>query len=245
MRNGYIAVLDSGIGGLSVLRELIKIMPNEQFLYLGDNKNAPYGNKSVQELRALAFKSVDEIKRYPVKCLVIGCNTLSVTLLNEIREYSKLATFGVVPPINESITLGDRVLLLATVRTSQNYKNIKGLTAVGLKGLVKDIEFNMFNARAIDLEKALKDADENFVKQKGYYNTVILGCTHYVFMKNQIYDYFCPQNIVSGNEITAKQVKNYLENNKLLVRHKQFNILFVGECAKINGKYFDKSGQIL
>ncbi len=245
MRNGYIAVLDSGIGGLSVLKDLIKVMPNEHFLYLGDNNNAPYGNKNVQELRVLAFNNVDLIKRYPVKCLVIGCNTLSVTLLNEIREYSKLPTFGVVPPVNESLALGGRVLLLATVRTSLNYKRTKNLTVLGLRGLVKDIEYNMFNAREIDLEKALNDTDGSFVAQKGYYKTVILGCTHYVFIKNKIIDYFCPQNVISGNEITANQVKEYLKDGISLVNHKRLCVRFVGDCAKINKKYFVKSGQKL
>ncbi|MBO7345747.1 MAG: aspartate/glutamate racemase family protein [Clostridia bacterium] len=245
MRNGYIAVLDSGIGGISVLNDLIKIMPKERYLYFGDNKNAPYGNKSIEELKKLAFNIIDQIKRYSVKCIVVGCNTLSVNLLNEISDYSGLPTFGVCPPVNEGRALGGKILLLATVRTSQNYSSDKDLTVLGLKGLVKDIEYNMFNARAVDLEKSLKELEGSFIKQKGYYNTVILGCTHYIFIKNKIFDYFCPQNIISGNEITAKKVKEHLQNTKSLVKYKRLSVLFIGDCSKINEEYFVKSGQIL
>ncbi len=245
MSERYIAVLDSGIGGISVLNDLIEIMPAERFLYLGDNKNAPYGNKSIKELHALVLKNIDLIKKYPVKCLVVGCNTLSVTLLDEIKRRSNLPTFGVTPPIRESIALGGRSLLLATVRTSEKFKGVKNLTSVGLKGLVKDIEYNMFNARAIDLDRAFRETDDVFNNRKGYYDTVILGCTHYNFIKKQIFDYFCPQRIISGNEFTVREVKKYLERTNLLVKHKQLKVLFIGDCAEQNKKFRVKSGQKL
>ena len=78
MNNQYIAVIDSGIGGISVLRELIKSFPCEKFLYFGDNKNTPYGNKSKRDLLNLAIHNINILKSYPIKAIVLACNTLSV-----------------------------------------------------------------------------------------------------------------------------------------------------------------------
>ena len=86
MHNGFIALLDSGIGGISVLKELVNRFPNESFLYFGDNLNAPYGNRNKYDMLSLVMKNIDEIKRYPLKAIVLACNTLSVNLIAEIKD---------------------------------------------------------------------------------------------------------------------------------------------------------------
>ena len=90
MNNRFIAVLDSGVGGLSVLSVLEKKFPNERFLYFGDNGNAPYGNRSKQNLLSITLKNIDYIKSYDVKAIVVACNTLSVNIIYNIKEYSGL-----------------------------------------------------------------------------------------------------------------------------------------------------------
>ena len=80
MNDGYIAILDSGIGGISVLLELIKLLPNERYLYFGDNHNAPYGNKSLSQLLRITEKNIDYIKQYKIKALIFACNTLFKTI---------------------------------------------------------------------------------------------------------------------------------------------------------------------
>ncbi len=243
MNDGYIALLDSGIGGISMLLELIKVLPNEKYLYFGDNFNAPYGNKTIRELRRLTLKNIDFIKRYNIKILVIACNTLSVNLLSDIRDYSGLPTFGVFPPVETALKLGNKNLLIATKRTADNFKGIEGLTTLGLKNLAEDIEKNAFNLECLSLSELNDLSLVNGAQKISYYNTVILGCTHYFFVKNKIIDHFRPQKILFGEYFTAKSVKNFLLTSKSLVNYKRNKVLFVGDNAKFNQEFFNFCGQ--
>ena len=246
MNSGYIAVLDSGIGGISVLSELVKNCNRERFIYLGDNKNAPYGNRTKYDLMRLAMKNVDQIKRYEIKALVLACNTLSVNLLREIREYSGVTVFGIFPPIERCAMSGKRILLLATESTAENYRqiNLSNVDVVGLKHLVKDIEQNAHNLDRLNvIDSILKGYTGKLRFSRGYYDTIILGCTHYFFVKNKILDHFRPQKIESGNKFTIFNVENFLQNNKSSVKQKENNMLFIGESAESNRLFFENSGQ--
>ncbi|MBE5750241.1 MAG: hypothetical protein E7346_05175 [Clostridiales bacterium] len=244
MRQGYIAVLDSGVGGLSVLNELIKLLPNERFLYLGDNGNAPYGGKSLAELKAITEKNIDLLKSYDLKALVLGCNTLSANLYREISDYAGVPTFGVYPPIEYALMLGGEVLLLATERTAERFKGIDRLTTVGLRNLARDIENNIYNARAINVQKnLLQYSVGDFVNKSGHYKTIILGCTHYFLVKNEILDHFRPQNIISGDHFTAKRVYDFLQQSNSLGNYKRFSVLFLGDFSKFNQRFSVCGGQ--
>ena len=244
MRNDYIAVMDSGIGGISVLRALKDAFPNERFLYYGDNYNAPYGNRSVQNLLSLSMRNIDYIKSFGVKAVVLACNTLSVNLIHDICAYSGLPIFGVFPPVESCIIAGEKTLLMATVRTAENYKSDKNVDVIGLPTLVNSIEKNTTDLSRVDFSKILSEsAVGNFINRKGYYNTVILGCTHYEFIKNQIFDHFCPQKIICGHFFTIKIVEKFLKINKSLVNYNDFDVLFVGENSLLNQNFWEKSGQ--
>ena len=247
MKKEYIALLDSGIGGISVLNELLKLLPNERYLYYGDNDNAPYGNRSIRELMSITFKNVDEIKRYDVKVLIIACNTLSTTLLDVIAGYSGIPTFGVFPPVEQPLMNREKTLLLSTNRTAMNFKNAEGLFVLGLKRLARDIEYNMFNLGSIKFSDYLcDDANISFGNgvNFGSIDSVVLGCTHFEFIKKQIIDHFRPQKIFKGQVFTAKKVYNFLKNIKSLENNKRNEILFIGKNAKLNQKFFEKSGQM-
>ena len=244
MKNSFIAVLDSGMGGISVLKELAVNYPSEKFLYLGDASNAPYGNKSDRELLSITFKNIDYIKSYPIKALVLGCNTLSVNLRSEIENYANVPVFGVYPPVEQALIKGGKVLLLATVRTAEKYFGVKNLDAVGLKGLAYDIEYNMFNLNKVNLIDNIKSSNVDFDLNMPL-KTVVLGCTHYYFIKNKIFDHFRPQNIIGGNHFTAKMVKNFLVKSKSLGNSYGFSVSFIGDNAKLNEDFFNLSGQTL
>ena len=124
MKEGYIALIDSGVGGLSLLFELLKIMPGENYIYYGDNDNAPYGNKHLRNLMELTKRNIDAIKQYKIKVLAVACNTLSVNLFNEIKDYSGLEVFGVFPPVETASILGDS-LLLATELTAKKFSKME------------------------------------------------------------------------------------------------------------------------
>ena len=244
MKEGFIAVIDSGIGGIAVLRQLALEMPNENFLYYGDNDNAPYGNKSKRELKELSIKNLDYILRYPIKAIVLACNTLSVNVLNDVIEYSGLPVFGVFPPIEKSVVEGGRTLLLSTVATASCFNSNKWCDVVGFTTLADEIEKNAFNLSDIDFDYCLKNKKVGkVVNKKCHYKTVILGCTHYELIKNKIADHFCPEKIINGSFFTVKTVSNFFKNQETLVNHYRNQILFIGKNAKFNELFFNFGGQ--
>ncbi len=242
MKKQSIAVIDSGVGGISVLLKLVKTFPHERFVYFGDNDNAPYGNLSRISLLNIALKNVDFILRYNVKAIVLACNTLSVNVFNAIKDYSGLPTFCVFPPVEKCLINKNKTLLLATERTAKNYIYSKSIDVVGLKDLAYIIEKNIFS-----LDKfAFSSYFDSILKinhKKGYYKNVILGCTHYNFIKNQIFIHFRPQNMLDGTENLILQMKKYYQIEESPVNNKGFKVLFVGQNAKINEYIYNVSGQ--
>jgi len=239
MNDGYIAILDSGIGGISVLLELIKLLPNERYLYFGDNHNAPYGNKSLSQLLRITEKNIDYIKQYKIKALIFACNTLSVTILDKIKEYAKVPVFGVFPPVETAVMNGGNVLLLSTCRTAEKFKNNAKFTALGLRDLANEIENNCFSLDEFDFLCGLTDLERKIIYKKPY-ETVVLGCTHYFFIKNKIFDHLKPQKILGGENFTAKKVFDFIKSQKTLVKNKGFEVFFVGKNQERNKKFFEK-----
>ena len=225
-----IGVFDSGVGGLTVLNELVKALPNENFVYLGDNENTPYGTKTKKELYNLLLKNLSCLKRYDVKVLVIACNTLSVNLIDEIKDEINIPIFGVYPPIEE--VLHKKTLLLSTERTAEIYKNIKGVKVFS-SNLAKDIENNIFNLSRINLGLYF-----NNVKGEKF-DQIILGCTHYVFLENQIKKFFNTK-VISGNKTTAKRVKRYLFTNNRFSKCKNSGVFFIGDSYMKNMFAYEK-----
>ena len=242
MEKGYVAVLDSGVGGISVLKELVKHYPNEKYLYLGDYYNAPYGNKNLRQLLDITKRNIDFIKRYPIKLIVLGCNTLSVTLKDDIEYYSGVSVFGVYPPVETTFNHKNKTLLLATVKTAKQYRASDNLHVVGLKDLACDIENNVLDLSCVNFGANLKRYVGYFCNKKYFYQTVILGCTHYEFIKNQIFDHFCPQKMISGIDFLVKNLSHTLKNNKSLVNDKDFDVLFIGDNARVYRNAFVGGG---
>lgn len=243
MNSGYIAVLDSGIGGISVLKKLEKAFPFENFLYFGDNLNSPYGNRSRQNLLSLAIHNIDIIKTYPLKMLVLACNTLSVNILNEIKEYSNMVVFGIFPPVESLMCSGKKTILLSTVKTSQIFKSKNGFESVGFYDLASDIERNLFCLEKVNFLNCKTNAFLDLKKcKKGDFQNVILGCTHYNFIKNQIVNHFQPQNVYDGTDNLISQMQKVIKKPKSLEKHCRNKTLFIGENAKLNQIFYVKSG---
>lgn len=242
MKKQSIAVIDSGLGGISVLKKLVKTFPYEQFVYFGDNDNAPYGNLSRLNLWRIVINNIDIIKRYNVKAIVLACNTLSVNLFNEIKEFSSLPTFCVFPPVERCQISGGRTLLLATERTAKNYNTSPNFDVLGLKDLAFIIEKNIFKLNGFDFDTYFDNIDI-FKQEKVFYKNVILGCTHYNFIKNQIFVHFRPQNLYDGTENLVEEMKRYYKTQKTSVNNKGLKVLFVGRNARLNEYIYNVSGQ--
>ena len=192
--DGYVGVFDSGVGGISVLKELVKEVPDENYLFFGDSLHAPYGEKTPGEIRKLTMKGIDRLAEAGVKAIVIACNTATSAAAAEVRQKYQphLPVIGIEPaikPAAEACPHG-KILVMATPATLklENYARLSGRLAgeaefipVMCCGLAGRIEKG--NLDAPDLTDML----EGFIgKYRGKVDAVVLGCTHYPFIKNQI-----------------------------------------------------------
>lgn len=218
----YIGIFDSGIGGLSILEKLLEVMPKENYLYYKDTKNCPYGNKTDEELLKITINITSYLKKRKVKLIVIACNTATTKCIKYLREkFPNIIFVGTEPAIK--------------VACDKNYKNILVLaTPVTIKSeavtrLIKNNKKNNQNiylAPCEGLAKAIEDNDENKIKKilkeilKEYKNkkidSVVLGCTHYSFVKEEILKELPNVELIEGALGVARQVKRKLkEVNKL------------------------------
>lgn len=230
MNSGYIAILDSGIGGFSVLAEAARRLRGERFLYFGDNKNAPYGSKTKGELYSLLTKNLAFVRKCGVKAIIVGCNTLSVSVLPLVAPSFGIPIFGVYPPVGKR---RGKTFLFATPVTCSYYKN-ENLNLFPLPDLAADIERHKMNLSAVDMKKHLGECSPTDNP-----DTVILGCTHYFFVKKQFADHFCPRRILSGETETVKTLAVFLRKNELMVKNKEFTVDFIGENSEENFQFYN------
>lgn len=236
MKKEFIALLDSGVGGISTLLELKKLLPNENYLYLGDNENAPYGDKSIYKLKQLLISNLCLLNEYNLKCVVVACNTLSVSLKGFIEDFCGVKTFGVYPSVQSHIFKNYKTLLLATTNTARKYQTITGLKTLALPKLAIDIENNINDLSKVNVLSHLKDAGFNFA----HYDSVILGCTHYYFIKNQIIDHLKPQFVDCCSSWTAVKVKSHLLKYNNVKNTRKNQTIFIGNSSLKNQIFYNK-----
>ncbi len=234
-----ILVYDSGIGGLSVLALLDRKLNNKNIMYYGDNFNAPYGSINEYRLKSLVGDNILKLP-YKIDLIVLACNTASLSVRSDIEKRFNVKTMGVFPCVENELMFGRKTLLLGTPLTVSKIKNYPNLMKIGLKNLAFDIERKIFNLKSLDLESHFNH-DDNFSIKKlknQSFDSIILGCTHYHFIKNLIINHFQPPRILSGNYITLNQIIKFYKIDKSLEKIKQNQILFLGENAKFNKEVF-------
>lgn len=223
-----IGFLDSGVGGLSVMKEAIKVMPNENYIYFGDSNNAPYGTKSVDEVRDLTFKAVEFLLSKGVKGVVVACNTATSAAVADLRKmYPELPLVGIEPALKPAVQLnrGGDILIMATPMTLREakfnillgkYKELASVIPVPCAGLMEFIEAGVLDGP--ELEEYLSE------KLKSYNNisSIVLGCTHYPFVKDLILKVVGNDVvIIDGGMGTSKEIKRRLESKGLLSDRKE------------------------
>ena len=222
--NGYVGVFDSGVGGISVLKELVREVPDENYLFFGDSLHAPYGEKTPAEIRSLTMNSIDRLADAGVKAIVIACNTATSAAVAQVRRkyQQKLPVIGIEPaikPAAEACPHG-KVLVMATPATLklENYAKLSGRLSdeaefipVMCRGLAGRIEKG--NLDAPDLTDML----EKFLgSYRGKVDAVVLGCTHYPFVKKQIRRVLGDVRFFDGGAGTARQLHRCLAARGLL-----------------------------
>lgn len=224
-KEDYIGVFDSGVGGISVLRHLRRVMPNERFLYYGDSANAPYGTRPTQEVRSLTFAAVEYLqKHYPLKALVIACNTATAAAVNEIRAACPgFIVVGIEPALKVAADHfpGGRIGVLATEVTLREEKfdtllhrfaeNVT-IYKIPVPGLVELVEAGKVDTP--ETEAVLRRALGPYI---GRLDAAVLGCTHYPFAKAAISRILGKDVVLlDGGEGTARETRRRLEAAGLL-----------------------------
>ena len=222
-----IAVFDSGVGGVSVLRQLRKFLPNEQFVYFGDSANAPYGSRPTEQVRQLTFAVAEQLlEKYPVKALVVACNTATAAAIDALRErYKDLIVIGIEPALKLAADHypGGSIGVMATQVTLREEKFDSLLHRfdenctiykIPAPGLVELVEAGKTEGQEMDafLEGLLGP-------YRGRLNALVLGCTHYPFAAKAISRLLGPGTVLlDGGEGTARETKRRLAAAGLLHR---------------------------
>lgn len=222
--NRPIGVFDSGVGGLSVLIELKKLLPKEKFLFFADQLYIPYGEKTKKELIDLAYRIVDFfINENNTKMIVIACNTSTCYSIDALRKKYSLPIVGTVPAVKKASekTKSGSIAVISTPATSKSEvlkklikNNCKGIEVfnIGCKNLENAVEAGEIDDARVHglLKKYLKKIKNSKV------DYLVLGCTHYPFLKKSIRKYVNSKiKLIDGGLAIAKRVKFLLKTHSL------------------------------
>lgn len=219
----YIAVFDSGIGGISVLKELVKLMPDEQYLYFGDSANAPYGGRTTEDVRQLTLDAARRLIDRGIKALVVACNTATAAAITDLRQaYPDTIIIGIEPALKLAADRfpGGRVGVMATPVTlreekfNQQVERFAGIEVITIPVPTLAALVEQGHRDDEQIESLLRPALEPYA---GKLDAVVLGCTHYPFVAKVISRILGEGTaILDGGEGTARETKRRLEVAGLL-----------------------------
>lgn len=221
-----IGFFDSGIGGITVLYDTLKVLPNEDYIYYADTLNVPYGPKPKDEVKKYIFDAIDFIIEQGVKAIVIACNTATSVAIEDLRSKYSIPIIGMEPAVKPAIEknkdINKRVLVTATALTLKEEKlhnliykldNEHVVDLLPLPGLVKFSERLEFDEKIV--LPYLKE--ELFKYDLNNYEAIVLGCTHFSYYKDMVKKLFPSDvSIIDGNIGTAKNLKRILKEMNLL-----------------------------
>jgi glutamate racemase len=217
--NHPIGLFDSGIGGTSIWKEVNKLLPNETTIYLADSKNAPYGQKSKDEIISFCFKNTQWLLNQNCKLIIVACNTATTNAISELRAHFDIPFIGIEPAIkpaalqSKTHTIGilatQGTLVSALFQKSlEQYQNVEIIEQVG-HGLVELIEKGAIESLEMDL--LLKSYLAPMVDKN--IDFLVLGCSHYPYLIDKIKQIIPTHiQIIDSGQAVAKQTKAILEN---------------------------------
>ena len=246
-----IGIFDSGIGGLSILEKLKEKLPHQNFIYLADNLNCPYGNKTKEEIFFLSHKNCKKLIEFNCKIIVIACNTATTNSIKKIREIISIPIIGIEPPIKPAInyTKTKNIGILATENTLNSKLFFKTLSENRIDNINihEKIGYQLVNM----IEEGLHSKSKILKILKSYLNPMIsenidcllLGCTHYNHVTDIIKE-LLPNDIKILDTIEAvnRQVLNQLKSHDILnISTKNRNIKVFYNGRKLSKKFLKKS----
>lgn len=223
MNKKPIGVFDSGVGGLTVVKEIMKLLPDENIVYLGDTANLPYGEKSEEIVRQYSVDNTEFLLKYDIKVLVVACNTASSVALNHLKQKYKLPIIGVIEPAAKGAAYATRNAGIGVIGTNRTIKsNIYADTIKKLDERIRVfqkpcplfvplIEENFIEHPATQLiaDEYLKE-----LKDKGV-DTMILGCTHYPLIMNVISRVLPEVKLIDSASSVAKDLQIILDTHAM------------------------------
>lgn len=224
-KTDYIAVFDSGLGGISVLRHLRHLLPGERYLYFGDSANAPYGSRSTAEVRDLTLAAAEKLMaKKPLKALVLACNTATAAAVKDLRsKYPDLIVIGIEPALKVAADHypGGRIGVMATEVTLREEKfdtllnrfhENCSVTKIPMPGLVQLVEAGKTGTQ--EMQDLLQSLLAPYV---GKLDAVVLGCTHYPLAAKDIQKVLGETVVLlDGGEGTARETRRRLLKEDLL-----------------------------
>lgn len=256
MNNKYIGVFDSGVGGLTAVKELMSELPDENIVYFGDTGRVPYGTRSNETIIKYAVSDINFLKTHDIKLIVIACGTVSSVALPYIKERLGIPVIGVVEPTSQAAvkaTKNKKIGIIGTNGTikSQKYEetirkidsSIKTLS-IACPLFVPLAENGAANSEAAYL--IAKDYLDIFKKEE--VDTLVLGCTHYPILANTIKRVLGSDvSLIDSGASTAEYVNAYLSANDLLAdkrldeQYKYYVSDSVADFSKIAESFLGKS----
>ncbi len=230
MDNRPIGVFDSGVGGMTVLKELIKQLPNENFIYLGDTKRFPYGSKSKESIIELTKEGVKFLIEKGVKLVVIACGTATSQALEEVQTLFDIPIIGVIEPTVKYIkkTEKNKIGVIATAGTirSNGWEKaiVKEIPDARVQSIACPLLAPMVEEGWCD-NKIAELAIKEYLKPLKNIDSIILGCTHYPLLTKVIKKKIGKNvEIINIGEHVAKNVKNTLSNKEQLAENDELHI---------------------
>ena len=229
-----IGVFDSGLGGISVVRQIVQDMPHERVLYFGDSANAPYGTKTPQEVRRLSFDIMERLMSQGVKAVVIACNTATSAAVNALRDHYDIPIIGMEPALKVACDRGDtaagdgtaparhmpqHVIVAATPLTLREHKFAALMDRFKANNMISpqpcpDLVEIVESGRLCDHDLVMRTLHRYF---DGYdlpsIDSVVLGCTHFVFYRDYVRELLPSTTaIIDGNRGTVRHLGMVLES---------------------------------
>lgn len=210
-----VAVFDSGFGGLSLLYEAMKKLEGCDFIYFADNENAPYGTKSIDEIKKLSIDAVDFLAS-KADIVVIACNTATSAAVSDLREKFNIPIIGMEPAVNLGKDADGDILVIATPATIKGAKlnellkksNLNNKTHLlpmpKLVEFAQNMEFNSPNVKEYIKNQISKFNSKNI-------SLLVLGCTHFNYFKDSFIDLMPNSKIVDGVDGTIRQIKRKID----------------------------------
>lgn len=258
LNEGKIGFFDSGYGGLTVLKEVEALLPQYNYLYLGDNKRAPYGEKSQDEVYKYTWEGIQYLMKEGCELIILACNTASAKALRKIQQNNLLSfpekrVLGVIRPSAEVVgtySKTGQIVVLGTPGTVASRTYIDEFSDFSPHTIVHQyacpkwvplIESGEYDSNeGISL---IHEDLERIIKEFPMADIALLGCTHYPIIQNLIQDYFSDEiQVISQGEIVAKSLRDYLERHywleQKLIKEGKRNYLTTGDEI-----FFQQQGQ--